>query len=101
MFDLKFWIKLLLKLKKSFTLGIATVTLCIAILASCTKAEPPLRVGTNVWPGFETLYLARSLGYYDRTPIRLVDYPSGTEEVRAYRNGEIEVAGLSWMKLWH
>jgi NitT/TauT family transport system substrate-binding protein len=95
MFDLKFWIKLLLKLKKSFTLGIATVTLCIAILASCTKAEPPLRVGTNVWPGFETLYLARSLGYYDRTPIRLVDYPSGTEEVRAYRNGEIEVAGLS------
>ncbi|MEO6861383.1 MAG: ABC transporter substrate-binding protein [Microcoleus sp.] len=95
MFDLKFWIKLLLKLKKSFTLGIATVTLCIAILASCTKAEPPLRVGTNVWQGFETLYLARSLGYYDRTPIRLVDYPSGTEEVRAYRNGEIEVAGLS------
>jgi NitT/TauT family transport system substrate-binding protein len=39
--------------------------------------------------------LARSLGYYDNTPIRLVDYPSGTEEVRAYRNGEIEAAGIS------
>ncbi|TAG68578.1 MAG: nitrate ABC transporter [Oscillatoriales cyanobacterium] len=72
-------------------LGIATVTLCTVILASCTKAEAPLRVGANVWPGYETLYLARSLGYYDNTPIRLVDYPSGTEEVRAYRNGEIEV----------
>ncbi|TAE80371.1 MAG: nitrate ABC transporter [Oscillatoriales cyanobacterium] len=95
MFDLKFWRKVSRKLKKSFTLGIAAVTLCTVILASCTKAEPPLRVGANVWPGYETLYLARSLGYYDNTPIRLVDYPSGTEEVRAYRNGEIEAAGIS------
>jgi NitT/TauT family transport system substrate-binding protein len=95
MFDRKFWRKLSHKLKKSFTLGIVAVTLCTAILASCTKAEPPLRVGANVWPGYETLYLARSLGYYDNTPIRLVDYPSGTEEVRAYRNGEIEAAGIS------
>ncbi len=95
MFDLKFWIKLSRKLKKSLTLGIVAVTLCTAILASCTKAEPPLRVAANVWPGYETLYLARSLGYYDNTPIRLVDYPSGTEEVRAYRNGEIEAAGIS------
>lgn len=95
MFDLKFCRELSLKLTKRFTLGIAAVTLCTAILASCTTAEPPLRVGANVWPGFETLYLARSLGYYDHTPIRLVDYPSATEEVRAYRNGEIEAAGLS------
>lgn len=95
MFDLNFGIKLGRKLKKSLTLGMAAVTLCTAILASCTKAEPPLRVGANVWPGYETLYLARSLGYYNNTPIRLVDYPSGTEEVRAYRNGEIEAAGIS------
>jgi NitT/TauT family transport system substrate-binding protein len=95
MFDLKFWRKLSRKLKKSLTLGIAAVIMCTTILASCAKAEPPLRVGANVWPGYETLYLARSLGYYDNTPIRLVDYPSGTEEVRAYRNGEIEAAGIS------
>lgn len=94
MFDLKFWKKVSRKLK-SFMLGIATVTLYTVILASCTKAEAPLRVGANVWPGYETLYLARSLGYYDNTPIRLVDYPSGTEQVRAYRNGEIEAAGIS------
>lgn len=93
--DLNFWRKLRRKLKNSLTISIATVTLCAIGLASCTKAEPPLRVGANVWPGFETLYLARNLGYYDRTPIRLVDYPSGTEEVRAYRNGEIEGAGVS------
>lgn len=76
--------------------GIAVVTLCLFIVSGCVKEPPPpLRVATNVWPGYETLYLARSLGYYDNTPIRLVDYPSGTEEVRAYRNGEIEAAGIS------
>lgn len=72
------------------------VALVLFALVSCVKEPPPLlRVATNVWPGYETLYLARSLGYYDNTPIRLVDYPSGTEEVRAYRNGEIEAAGIS------
>ncbi|MCU0543106.1 MAG: ABC transporter substrate-binding protein [Oscillatoriaceae cyanobacterium Prado104] len=84
-----------MKLKHSLTVGIAVFTLGTIVLASCTTAEPPLRIGANIWPGYETLYLARSLGYYDRTPIRLVDYPSGTEEVRAYRNGEIEGAGIS------
>lgn len=65
-------------------------------LAGCSVAEPEtLRIGSNLWPGYETLYLARELGYYKGKPIRLVDYPSGTEEVRAYRNKEIDGAGLS------
>jgi NitT/TauT family transport system substrate-binding protein len=93
--NINFFQKLMRKLKHSLTVGIAALTLGAIVLASCTKAEPPLRIGANVWPGYETLYLARSLGYYDNTPIRLVDYPSGTEEVRAYRNGEIEGAGIS------
>lgn len=84
-----------IKRLKTFIISIFAVALCTIALASCIKEPPPLRVGTNVWPGYETLYLARSLGYYDNTPIRLVDYPSGTEEVKAYRNGEIEAAGIS------
>jgi NitT/TauT family transport system substrate-binding protein len=65
-------------------------------LAGCSVAEPEtLRIGSNLWPGYETLYLARELNYYKDKPIRLVDYPSGTEEVRAYRNKEIDGAGLS------
>jgi len=55
----------------------------------------PVRIGSNLWPGYETLYLARDLGFYNNTTIKLIDYPSATEEVRAYRYGEIEGAGLS------
>ena len=66
------------------------------VLAGCSVAPPKtLRIGSNLWPGYETLYLARDLDYYKDKPIKLVDYPSGTEQVRAYRNKEIDGAGLS------
>ena len=68
----------------------------IILLTSCTsEVTSPLRIGVNLWPGYETLYLARALGYYDKEAIRLVDYPSTTEQIRAYRNEEIEGAAVS------
>jgi len=54
----------------------------------------PLAVGTNVWPGYEPLYLARNLGYYNDS-IRLVEYSSATEVLRAIRNKLIDVATLT------
>jgi NitT/TauT family transport system substrate-binding protein len=84
-----------MKLFKHFTFSMITVALAIALTNCTTQISSPLRIGANLWTGYETLYLARDLGYYDQKPIKLVDYPSGTEEVRAYRNNEIEGAGLS------
>jgi len=83
------------KFLKYLIFSIMTLTLAIALTNCTTQTSSPLRIGTNLWTGYETLYLARDLGYYDKKPIKLVDYPSGTEEVRAYRNNEIEGAGLS------
>jgi NitT/TauT family transport system substrate-binding protein len=88
------WFSARLKFGKTSAIALVAAGLC-ALISCIPKPLTPLRVATNVWPGYETLYLARSLGYYDNTPIRLVDYPSGTEEVRAYRNGEVEAAGIS------
>ncbi|MGI0479223.1 ABC transporter substrate-binding protein [Geminocystis sp. CENA526] len=71
--------------------GILSVT-----LSNCTtEISYPLRIGSNIWPGYATLYLARDLGDYDDTNIKLVDYPSTTEVIRAYRHEEIEVAALT------
>lgn len=68
----------------------------LAVFSSCIQSPPPhLRLGANVWPGYESLYLARDLGYYDNSPIQLVDYPSATEVSRALRNGDLEVAALT------
>lgn len=95
-FNFELWSRSCWQLRRWLSAALATLTASVLILVSCAK-EPavPLRVGSNLWPGYETLYLARSLGYYDNTPIQLLDYPSGTEEVKAYRNGEIEAAGIS------
>lgn len=84
-----------LKFVKYLIFSIVTGILAIALTNCTTAPSSLLRIGANLWTGYETLYLARDLGYYDQQPIKLVDYPSGTEEVRAYRNHEIEGAGLS------
>ncbi len=72
------------------------LTGCIlAALAACAQAPAPeLRVGTNVWPGYEPLYLARSLGWLP-DGVRLVEYPSSTETMRGLRNGTIEAGALT------
>jgi NitT/TauT family transport system substrate-binding protein len=65
-------------------------------LANCSRqATEPLRIGTNVWPGYEPLYLARELGYYDDDPVHLVEYSAATEVIRAFRNGAIDAAALT------
>ena len=64
-------------------------------LPGCRRAGAPLRVGGNVWTGYEPMYLARSLGYYGERSIRLIDFPSAAEVIRAYQNGLIDVAAVT------
>lgn len=82
-------------IKRRIFIYLSLGILAIAVTGCPQKPSSPLRIGTNLCPGYETLHLAKNLGYYDQENLKLVDYPSGTEEVRAYRNGEIEGAGLS------
>ncbi len=66
-------------------------------LAGCgVEPAPPLRIGTNVWSGYEPLYLARELGYLDPRSVHLVEYPSASEVIRAFRNQAIEAAALTF-----
>ena len=75
--------------------------LVLPLLAGCSDAfdesteSQPMRIGSNVWPGYEPLYLARELGYYEGLPVSMVEYPSASEVLRAYRNGAIQAAALT------
>jgi len=67
-----------------------------AVLVACAQAPTPmLRLGTNVWPGYELFYLARDLGLYNDRHIRLVESSSATEVIHAFRNGAIDAAALT------
>lgn len=59
------------------------------------EAEQLLRVGTNVWPGYEPLYLAREQEGWPGQNIRLIEYPSASEVLRAFRNKTLEAASLT------
>lgn len=75
-------------------LGMACLAGLIALPAPPAQ-ETRVRIGTNVWPGYEPLYLARALGHYDDTPIRLVELPSASDVIRALRSGTLEGAAVT------
>jgi NitT/TauT family transport system substrate-binding protein len=77
---------------------------CLALpaaLAGCVRQpEPALRIGTNVWIGSEPLYLARELGRLDAQAVQLVEYPSASEVLRAFRNQAIDGMVISLDELF-
>ncbi len=71
------------------------VATLLAMLVGCEKPVKPLQIGNNAWPGYEPAYLARSLGYLDKLPVRLVEYSSTTQVLAAFQNGLIQSAFLT------
>lgn len=68
--------------------------LAVLLIAGCSAPGMPLRVATNVWPGYEFLYLAREKGLYDES-IRLVELASASDVMDALRTGDIEAGALT------
>ncbi|HUW29504.1 MAG TPA: ABC transporter substrate-binding protein [Sulfuriferula sp.] len=68
----------------------------LLLLCGCTPEPPaPLRIGTCIRIGCEQLYLARDLGYYGDAPVRIVEYSSATEVLRAFRSGALDAVAVS------
>ncbi|HTS20987.1 MAG TPA: ABC transporter substrate-binding protein [Casimicrobiaceae bacterium] len=71
------------------------------LLGGCMRPpETALRIGTNVWVGSEPLYLARELGHLDPATVQLVEYPSASEVLRAFRNQAIDGMVISLDELF-
>ncbi|TCK18539.1 NitT/TauT family transport system substrate-binding protein [Thiogranum longum] len=73
---------------------------CIAALllvsGGCSRPmEEPLRVGSNIWPGYESLYLARSLDLFPKQTIHLAELPSATTVMQAISAGSLDAACLT------
>lgn len=78
----------------------ALLTVCslvfVCFLPACNPhMESPLRIGTNIFPGYEPLYLARNLGYYDGSEINLIEMPSSSAVIQSLRSGVLEGATLT------
>jgi NitT/TauT family transport system substrate-binding protein len=79
---------------------LVAVVLVLSLAACGRPTESALRIGTNVWIGSEPLYLARELGRLDAAAVQLVEYPSASEVLRAYRNQAIDGMVISLDELF-
>jgi NitT/TauT family transport system substrate-binding protein len=80
--------------------AVACFALAAALAGCMREPEPALRIGTNVWIGSEPLYLARELGALNASTVQLVEYPSASEVLRAYRNQAIDGMVISLDELF-
>src|SRR4029453_8814243 len=80
--------------------ALAFVALVLSLNGCSRGPEAALRIGTNVWIGSEPLYLARELGRLDPAAVQLVEYPSASEVLRAYRNQAIDGMVISLDELF-
>ena len=82
-------------------MALATTAVLLLCMGGCAREpETALRIGTNVWIGSEPLYLARELGHLDPAVVQLVEYPSASEVLRAYRNQAIDGMVISLDELF-
>ncbi|MGD8483911.1 MAG: ABC transporter substrate-binding protein [Thioalkalispiraceae bacterium] len=64
-------------------------------LIGCSKHEPLLRIASNVWPGYELLYLAREKNFFTRDEVKLIEVPSATVCIQSLAAGNVEGAMLT------
>ncbi len=76
-------------------LVVCTLALVCAVAGCTPRYQAPLTVGTNTWIGYEPLYLARALGYYDEHAIRLVELGSTSQALDALRTGSLDAAAVT------
>ena len=79
---------------------LACVALSVLLTGCMREPETALRIGTNVWIGSEPLYLARELGQLDPAAVQLVEFPSASEVLRAFRNQAIDGMVISLDELF-
>ena len=68
--------------------------LCSTLLG-CSDPSDNLRIGSNRWLGYGPLYIADDLRWLEPSGFRLLEYPSASGVLRAFRNGMLDAAMLT------
>ena len=77
---------------KKNTLLIVLITF---FLTACSQDSPVIKIGTNVWPGYEPLYLASDRGLLPEKKFSLIELVSASQVMRELSSQTIDVAALT------
>lgn len=82
---------------KKFSIIFRSLLLSVLLAVSACSPPPdtPLRLASNIWPGYEPLYLARDKQFFSNDKIRLIEFSSNSQTIQAFRNGLIDAAALT------
>lgn len=75
---------------------VVALLLGLLLMGCAEKPQQPLRVSAVLWPGYEPLYLASKLGYFDDEPVQIIDYLSNTDAMLAFRNHNLEAGAFTF-----
>ena len=68
----------------------------LVLFFGCTQEHKrTLKIGTNLWIGNEPLYLAARLNLLPEKKFKLIEFPSTTEVIRAFKTKSIDLASLT------
>ena len=76
-------------------LALFTIITGIFLLSGCSEKEPLIKIASNVWPGYELIYLARDRNYLSDSEVKLVEVPSATMCIQSLAAGTVEAAMLT------
>jgi NitT/TauT family transport system substrate-binding protein len=77
--------------------SIAMLLLAVALFAltGCEQSNKPLTVARHIWPGYEFVYLAESLGHLEPGKVTFVQTESAPETVALLREGKVDGGALT------
>jgi len=67
----------------------------ISCLSCHNKQDTSLRLGTNIWPGYEPLYVAKERNVFENINISLLEYRSASQVLNGIRSGHINMAAVT------
>ncbi|MDD2699970.1 MAG: ABC transporter substrate-binding protein [Sideroxydans sp.] len=68
----------------------------LPLLTACDGThEPPLRIASSPWPGYEPLYLAQEQGYLSEDKAQVFELPSSDITLESFRNHSADIATLT------
>jgi NitT/TauT family transport system substrate-binding protein len=68
---------------------------CLLLLSCQPQQQVQLRIGTNLWPGYEPLYVARDRQVFQGLDLQLIEYRAAGQVINGLRKGTINMAAVT------
>lgn len=76
--------------------GVGLLLAVVILATACIEPpRPALRIGANVWIGYEPFVLARHTGALPSDRFHILEYVSATQVLRGFRNGSLDLAAVT------